>query len=1532
MSKYLFKLIFLFFVILIFAGCGAGETQEERVEPYSHLIDSQVQGVNYVCGNEILGSTDQDGLFEYRRNCDINFTIGGVIIGSLWGSKVARENFFITELLETSKEDSTNQKVILLARFLQTLDDDLNATNGIQIPSSTKLALRGATLDFTTNSVTEARLRAVVNLIGRELVSRDSAVYELETKLNTYFNLNLDNAAPVFRGDYNVSVVENRTQITRMLAVDTKNVTYSLGNFGDSSIYNIDPNTGELSFKYPVNFEEYSGVPYEVVVIANDGVLQSEQNVTIRVLNEQDMRVVLKDDIFYINENDVNGTFVGQMDIVEFGDSNITRFELFGTNADRFSIDTNGTIAIDEVLDYEDVGEYNLTVRARNGVDFSNIANITIYVNNLPEVAPIIRDINFTIDENVSDNFIVGNIPITNSGDTNITNFILAPVNPTDIHFSVDVNGTIRVIAPSRIDFENFNDYNLTAVAVNGFGNSNVSNINITILNIPEVFPIVEDSNFTIDENVSDNFVVGDINISTIGDTAVYSIRLNGVLSNHFSIDLNGRIRVVNGDDILYENKNKYILNVVATNLMGDSNIARIEIDIRNIMPFITSKVRAHDRHKDDFFGTDVDIFRDYIVVGARGEDTERKNVGAAYIYKKNTTLGAEYYDFIYKLQPDEVKDSIDKKDAFFGSSVAMNEDYVAVSSPDFNNKSGVVYLYKKIGNLFELRHKFTAPSGGRFGASIAMNGTHLFIGATKAGDNDSGAVYIYDISNTDIRMSDDVPTDDKGLQRSDGDLITNSNFGNAISVNGNYLVVGAYNKDESLNEDVGAVYLYRLNNAGGYSLTQKILAVNPTSSTTYVPYANEKFGFSVDISNKRIIVGSHSEDRGSFLLPSTYEFGSAYLYTIDDSDFNVSSQNYSSIIIRGEKIIPSSYNHYDNFGYSVAINRDYFAISSPRFDINSSTDDDTGRVFLYSFKDTNDTAYINMREGNLTSQDLEENARLGHSLAISDTHLVSSAILKDEGGIRDAGAVYITNLQPENRPYLINYEPLIFFNELNTSRVINYFADTRNRNPINFTISRDDSISFNIGNLNGILLKNGSLRYDAIKYDFNISVDLLDGNTQSTNYPVNIIHRDLLFEVTRRKTEHLNIDNINDNAFYGNSIDALNGKLAVGAFGQDYIDNNNTTMVDSGYVYLYRRVGNRLNFDYNLTTVDANNSFVDNEGFGLVVDFDGDKLAVSSVGGTTYESKSGAVYLFRYDGLNNPTFTKKITFADMNITSPDYLPKTGDRFGSAIDQSGRYMAIGASGRDNDTGVVYVFRDSILIDVIENPDIANSNLGNGDKFGFSVSMDNQFLVIGAPNKSYDSGDKQGVAYVYERNGANIYNRVQELRPTDNQDNDSFGYSVAINGNHIAVGAPSKNRQHFNVKSSGAVYIYENSRLAPITNYVEREKLFAIDYDYYDYYGYSLDFKGNYIIIGAYRKLSDHHFRAGATFVVKNNGNGHFSEAIDLRLDDREVSDEFGTSVTLDISPNVVGLPTVYAISSLPKRSNRGALYLFELTD
>ena len=86
---------------------------------------------------------------------------------------------------------------------------------------------------------------------------------------------------------------------------------------------------------------------------------------------------------------------------------------------------------------------------------------------------------------------------------------------------------------------------------------------------------------------------------------------------------------------------------------------------------------------------------------------------------------------------------------------------------------------------------------------------------------------------------------------------------------------------------------------------------------------------------------------------------------------------------------------------------------------------------------------------------------------------------------------------------------------------------------------------------------------------------------------------------------------------------------------------------------------------------------------------------------------------------------------------------------------------------------------------------------SGD-FGITVDSFDRRLIAGAINAKSEDGLDVGAAYIYEQNDSGNWLPVTELRPNDGQQNDAFGYGVAINGKNALV------------FSSRAIYFYRET--------------------------------------------------------------------------------------------------------------------------
>lgn len=77
----------------------------------------------------------------------------------------------------------------------------------------------------------------------------------------------------------------------------------------------------------------------------------------------------------------------------------------------------------------------------------------------------------------------------------------------------------------------------------------------------------------------------------------------------------------------------------------------------------------------------------------------------------------------------------------------------------------------------------------------------------------------------------------------------------------------------------------------------------------------------------------------------------------------------------------------------------------------------------------------------------------------------------------------------------------------------------------------------------------------------------------------------------------------------------------------------------------------------------------------------------------------------------------------------------------------------------------------------------------GDDFGSVVSLDMPFVAVGAPDDDAPAAPDTGSAYVFERIGG-VWMQVAHLFDAAAHAHDRFGASLAIDGEALAVGAPS----------------------------------------------------------------------------------------------------------------------------------------------
>jgi nucleoside-specific outer membrane channel protein Tsx len=197
---------------------------------------------------------------------------------------------------------------------------------------------------------------------------------------------------------------------------------------------------------------------------------------------------------------------------------------------------------------------------------------------------------------------------------------------------------------------------------------------------------------------------------------------------------------------------------------------------------------------------------------------------------------------------------------------------------------------------------------------------------------------------------------------------------------------------------------------------------------------------------------------------------------------------------------------------------------------------------------------------------------------------------------------------------------------------------------------------------------------------------------------------------------------------------------------------------------------------------------------------------------------------------------------------------------------------------------------------IQQAELTASDGAINDTFGQAVALSGNILVIGAPLHTVGSNSQQGAAYVFVESGG-IWNEQAELTASNGKAGDGFGVSVAISGSTIVVGAMYSNTQQ------GAAYVFVESG----GTWSQQAELTASDGGSYQDFGFSVAVSGSTIVVGAYNHPVGSNSSQGAAYVFVQSG-ASWSQQAELTSSDGGFADGFGQSVAVSGSTALVGAP------------------------
>ena len=239
-----------------------------------------------------------------------------------------------------------------------------------------------------------------------------------------------------------------------------------------------------------------------------------------------------------------------------------------------------------------------------------------------------------------------------------------------------------------------------------------------------------------------------------------------------------------------------------------------------------------------DEFGGAVAATPNQLIIGAYGDDDRGSSAGAVYVYDASNLSATPT-----KLTPT----GIGASDQFGRHNIAANSNHIvigAIGDDDLGPNTGAVYVFDAT-NLSATPTKLT-PSGlgtdDEFGYAMAVTSNHIVVGTTNDDDQGSyaGAVYVYDVNNLSATPTKLTPS---GVDRSDY-------FGWSIAADSNYIAVGAL-YDEGTGNSTGAVYVFDATN----------LSATPTKLAPSGLDSNDRFGHSLSIQGSQLVVGAWLDD-----------------------------------------------------------------------------------------------------------------------------------------------------------------------------------------------------------------------------------------------------------------------------------------------------------------------------------------------------------------------------------------------------------------------------------------------------------------------------------------------------------------------------------------------------------------------------------------------------------------------------------------------------------------------------------------------
>ncbi len=972
--------------------------------------------------------------------------------------------------------------------------------------------------------------------------------------------------------------------------------------------------------------------------------------------------------------------------------------------------------------------------------------------------------------------------------------------------------------------------------------------------------------------------------------------------------------------------------------------------------------LKAPNLENSDYFGTKTSVSGDTIVVGAYGEDSNQTTItngttasgvngkldsGAVYVFKRS---GSNWSQEAY-IKPPNPQSALQFSNAVIsGDTIAVGASHensnqttitngTTASSNTSKSFSGAVYAFKRTGTTWAQEAYIKAPNADtydNFGTSISLSGDTIIAGAsgedsnqttitsgsTASSDNSAttaGAAYIF-------FRSGSTWSQEAYLKSPNAESL--DNFGVSAAISGDTVVVGAQREDSNqttitngstANSDnsisgSGAVYVFKRT---GSTWAQEAYLKAPNNE------ANDLFGASAAISGDTILITASGESSNQTTITNG---------TTASSDNSAGGSGAAYVFRRAATV-----------GLTPAIT----SVSPSSF---SAAGGGVVSIFGSGFQIG---ATVTVGGTTCTNPVWQGYNEILCTLP-SGTSGSATVVVTNPGGANGASSSAFSYVVPPDPTSL-------------TATVDNSTQIT-----LNWASGGGSTATYQVAYQAGSTAPANCSSGTVVSYStIGASTSAAITVSAATDYAFRVCARDTYGQfssgVTTTATTgwyqeaYLKASNSESNDLFGYSTAISGDTIVVGAYGeastQTTITNGTTSAGNgastSGAAYVFKRTGNAWTQEAYLKASNSESG----DYFGWSTSVSGNTIVVGAyvedstqttiTNGTTSAGNgaisSGAAYVFKRTGN---AWTQEAYLKASNSESSDF-------FGCSTAISGDTIVVGAY-REASTqttitngttsagngaissGAAYVFKRTGNAWTQE-AYLKASNSGSSDYFGYSTAISGDTIVVGAygeastqttiTNGTTSAGNgpsSSGAAYVFKRTG-NAWTQEAYLKASNSGSGDLFGYSTAISGDTIVVGAYEEDSTQTTITNgttsagngasySGAAYVFKRTGNA----WTQEAYLKASNSESGDTFGSSTAISGDTIVVGADGEASTQTTitngttsagngasTSGAAYVFKRTGNAWTQEAY-LKASNSESGDTFGSSTAISGDTIVVG--------------------------